>query len=142
LLVGCTTAYPFHVLSEAEVAFEITPEANSVRLARERVVEAAEIHLSPSRQAELRLVASEVITNAVRHGSDSDPVQIRALLCDGFLCVKVTDEGVGIAPTPRATAPDRDGGFGLVLVETLSRRWGMTREAGRTRIWFEFDLDS
>ena len=27
----------------------------------------------------------------------------------------------------------------LFIVEQLSRRWGITREASRTRVWFEFD---
>jgi hypothetical protein len=30
-------------------------------------------------------------------------------------------------------------GYGLFLVEQLTRRWGMTREDGRTRVWFELD---
>jgi anti-sigma regulatory factor (Ser/Thr protein kinase) len=124
-----------------EVSFEITATPDSVREARERVVETAAERLPADRVAELRLVASEVITNAVRHGGSGEPVRIRALVTEEFLCVKVTDAGPGIAPRPRATAPAADGGFGLVLVESLTRRWGMTREEGRTRIWFEFDLD-
>ena len=125
--------------SAGEVDFEIPSVPNAVRDARERVVEAAAGRLDESRVAQLRLVASEVISNAVRHGRSTEDVWIRALPTDDFLCVKVTDSGAGIAPSPRATAPADDGGFGLMLVETLTRRWGMTREAGRTRIWFEFD---
>ena len=124
-----------------EVSFEITATPDSVREARERVVETAAERLGDDRVAELRLVTSEVITNAVRHGGSGEPVCVRALVTEDFLCVKVTDCGPGIAPRPRATAPSDDGGFGLVLVESLTRRWGMTREEGRTRIWFEFDFD-
>ena len=36
-------------------------------------------------------------------------------------------------------ASEPTGGYGLFLVERLTRRWGMTREAQRTRVWFEFD---
>ena len=125
--------------STGEVDFEIPSVAGAVRAARERVVEAAAGRVDETRVAQLRLVTSEVITNAVRHGRSTQDVRIRALPTEEFLCVKVTDSGVGIAPRPRATAPADDGGFGLVLVENLTRRWGMTREAGRTRIWFEFD---
>ena len=123
------------------MSFEITATPDSVRDARERVVETASELLRDERLAELRLVTSEVITNAVRHGGSGEPVRVRALVTEDFLCVKVTDAGPGIAPRPRATAPADDGGFGLVLVESLTRRWGMTREEGRTRIWFEFDFD-
>ena len=56
-----------------------------------------------------------------------------------YLCVQVTDEGDGFVPTPGAMASDENGGYGLFLVERLTRRWGMTRENGRTRVWFEFD---
>ena len=33
-------------------------------------------------------------------------------------------------------------GFGLFLVERLTRRWGLTRENSNTRVWFEFDFDA
>jgi anti-sigma regulatory factor (Ser/Thr protein kinase) len=59
----------------------------------------------------------------------------------GFLCVQVTDTGDGFAPRPRAYAPDEDGGFGLFLIERLTRRWGLTRENSNTRVWFEFDFE-
>jgi hypothetical protein len=36
-------------------------------------------------------------------------------------------------------ASDENGGFGLFIVERLTRRWGVTREDRRTRVWFEFD---
>jgi hypothetical protein len=32
-------------------------------------------------------------------------------------------------------------GFGLFLVEQLTRRWGMTRENAKTRVWFELDFE-
>ena len=36
-------------------------------------------------------------------------------------------------------APEDHGGFGLFFVEQLTRRWGVTRENQRTRVWFELD---
>ena len=127
--------------SRTEVVFEIPPVPHAIATAREKVVAAAGDKVGVDRASDLRLVASEVISNAVRHGGTRADVRIAALQCDGFLCVKVTDAGAGIAPKPRATAPSDDGGFGLVLVERLTRRWGMTREGGHTRMWFEFDFD-
>jgi hypothetical protein len=53
--------------------------------------------------------------------------------------VQVTDEGAGLVPTPGAMASDENGGFGLFIVERLTRRWGVTRENRHTRVWFEFD---
>jgi anti-sigma regulatory factor (Ser/Thr protein kinase) len=75
----------------------------------------------------------------VRHGAPGGAVQLAATAKPEFLCVRVTDEGPGLAPRPGAMASDENGGFGLFIVEQLTRRWGMTRENRRTRVWFEFD---
>ena len=36
--------------------------------------------------------------------------------------------------------PDRPGGWGLALVESMSDRWGIER-GDRTRVWFELDTE-
>jgi anti-sigma regulatory factor (Ser/Thr protein kinase) len=119
--------------------FRVRPEPHSVRRARERVIALAEPYVDEARIADLRLVISEVITNAVRHGGSGD-VLVGVMPKPGYLCVQVTDTGDGFAPRPRAFEPDDDGGFGLFLVERLTRRWGLTREDSNTRVWFEFDF--
>ena len=119
--------------------FSVRPEPHSVPHARERVIELAEPFVAHARIADLRLVISEVITNAVRHGGNGDML-VAVTPKQGYLCVQVTDTGDGFAPRPRAFEPDDDGGFGLFLVERLTRRWGLTREDSNTRVWFEFDF--
>jgi len=94
------------------------------------------------RLASLMLVMSEIVTNAVRHGDPRGEIRLAATPKDGYLCIQVTDAGPGFVPRPGAMASDEYGGFGLFLVERLTRRWGMTRENGRTRVWFEFDCCS
>ncbi len=122
--------------------FRVAPEPHSVPRARERVIALAEPFVAAARIADLRLVISEVITNAVRHGGDGDML-VAVTPKPGYLCVQVTDTGDGFAPRPRAFEPDDDdGGFGLFLVERLTRRWGLTRENRNTRVWFEFDFDA
>jgi anti-sigma regulatory factor (Ser/Thr protein kinase) len=121
--------------------FTVAAEPESVSHARERVVELAGPFVGATRIADLRLVISEVITNAVRHGGNGDML-VAVTPKEGYLCVQVTDTGDGFAPRPRAFGPDEDGGFGLFLVERLTRRWGLTRENRNTRVWFEFDFDS
>ena len=121
--------------------FTVAPQPHSVPHARERVIELAEPFVDDGRIADLRLVISEVITNAVRHGGSGD-VLVGVMPKQGYLCVQVTDTGDGFAPRPRAFEPDDDGGFGLFLVERLTRRWGITRESSNTRVWFEFDFDA
>jgi hypothetical protein len=48
---------------------------------------------------------------------------------------EVVDEGHGFIPKARDKPATDVGGWGLHLVETLSRRWGV-RE-GSTHVWFE-----
>ena len=120
--------------------FKVRAEPRAVPHARERVVELAVPFVERDRIADLRLVISEVVTNAVRHGGEGEML-VAVTPKDGYLCVQVTDTGDGFAPRPRAYGPDEDGGFGLFLVERLTRRWGLTREDSNTRVWFEFDFE-
>lgn len=87
----------------------------------------------------LRLVVSELVTNALRHGADGERIDLAVTPKPEFLCVQVTDDGPGLAPRPRALDTVEEGGFGLFFVEQLTRRWGVTRENRRTRVWFELD---
>jgi anti-sigma regulatory factor (Ser/Thr protein kinase) len=120
-------------------SFTLAPLPQAVAEARERVMALAEPFVDNGRMPDLRLVISEVITNAVRHGGEGE-LLVAVTPKQEFLCVQVTDTGDGFAPRPRAYAPDEDGGFGLFLIERLTRRWGITREDSNTRVWFEFDF--
>jgi anti-sigma regulatory factor (Ser/Thr protein kinase) len=120
-----------------ELSLDARPEA--VAEARRWAVGVADGLVEPDKQGDLRLVMSEVVTNALRHGAPGQTIELAITPKDEFLCVQVTDDGPGLAPQPRAMAPEENGGFGLFLVEQLTRRWGVTRERGRTRVWFEYD---
>src|SRR3954451_18979418 len=90
----------------------------------------------------LELAVTEVFTNAVRHGGADDDIRLSLTPKDGYMCVQVKDSGPGLAPKPGAlAAPDHEAGYGLFFVEKLSRRWGVTREQSRTRVWFEVDFE-
>jgi len=95
--------------------------------------------LDPDQAQSLRLIVSELVTNALRHGAEGEQIDLAVTPKPEFLCVQVTDDGPGIAPRPRALETDEEGGFGLYFVEQLTRRWGVTRENRRTRVWFELD---
>lgn len=79
------------------------------------------------------LILSELLTNAVRHGTD--PVRVR-LLYDRTLVCEVCD-GSSTAPHLRYAATTDEGGRGLFLVAQMADRWG-TRytETGKV-IWSE-----
>jgi anti-sigma regulatory factor (Ser/Thr protein kinase) len=119
------------------LSLAVHPEA--VGEARRWIGRVAEGLMAPEAVADLRLVISEIVTNSLRHGTDGEVIDLAATPKEAFLCVQVTDDGPGIASAPRSMVPDENGGFGLFLVEQLTRRWGITREARRTRVWFELD---
>jgi anti-sigma regulatory factor (Ser/Thr protein kinase) len=113
--------------------------AAAVSEARRWVGAVAAEHVDPDQAEKLRLVISEIVTNALRHGSQSERIDLAVTPKPEFLCVQVTDDGPGLAPRPRALETDGEGGYGLFFVEQLTRRWGVTRENRRTRVWFELD---
>ena len=112
---------------------------DAVAEARRWVASVAAEFLEAGQAEKLCLVISEIVTNALRHGEQSERIDLAVTPKPEFLCVQVTDDGPGLVPRPRALAPDTEGGFGLFFVEQLTRRWGVTREDKRTRVWFELD---
>lgn len=117
----------------------LVAEPAAVRQARAWMSELARSLIAEPRRPDLELVITEVVTNAVRHGAAGGELLVAATPKPEFLCVQVTDEGAGLVPRPGAMASDENGGFGLFIIERLSRRWGVTRENRHTRVWFEFD---
>jgi anti-sigma regulatory factor (Ser/Thr protein kinase) len=93
-------------------------------------------------QRVVELLASELVTNAVRHGA-TDPhesILLRAVHVDSTVRVEVCDEGLTHFDADDGDGNDlmEPGGNGLLLVEALSSRWGVDR--GRPKcVWFEAD---
>jgi anti-sigma regulatory factor (Ser/Thr protein kinase) len=84
---------------------------------------------------DLALVASEVVANAVMHGSSTpdEHVLIHAEFGPRKVRITVTDGGRGFDP---ANAPRRaGGGYGLRIVDALAQRWGVTPGS----VWFELN---
>jgi anti-sigma regulatory factor (Ser/Thr protein kinase) len=77
------------------------------------------------------LLISELVTNAVLHGSGE--IRLVIDVGDGGARFEVCDEGAG-TPVVRPE-PGPDGGWGLRLVGQLAARWGVRK--GRTQVWFE-----
>jgi len=84
--------------------------------------------------ADVRLVVSELVTNAVRH-APGEPISVSVDVDDeGVVHGEVEDHGAG-AVRLRATAPGEPGGYGLRIVDTLTDDWGVG--GGSTLVWFE-----
>ena len=91
---------------------------------------------------DILLLVTELVTNAVRHGAAGacDQLGVRVLICPARLRVEVRDRGNGFEPRSADPASADGGGWGLVLVEELSDRWGVLREEDGTVVWFEYGL--
>jgi anti-sigma regulatory factor (Ser/Thr protein kinase) len=111
---------------------ELPSQTIAARLARHQL-EPLLASLRRDRRPDARLLVSELVTNAFRHGMP--PITLTTALHPGFLRVEVADAGGG-RPRRRAR-PSADGGWGLLLVEQASDRWGVAD--GSMRVWFEID---
>jgi anti-anti-sigma factor len=128
------------------VDLELPRDPQSPARARAEVREA--LHGRDQTQlADVTLLTSEVVTNAVVHprGAGQTPVSLRILNYGDAIRVEVEDAGEGFDPSaPRRPAGDR--GRGLFLVDRFASRWGAEHvEANggpRFRVWFELDADA
>jgi serine/threonine-protein kinase RsbW len=119
-----------------QLELKLAPEPGSVAEARTRVLEAVGDGFD---LATLRLLISEIVTNAVRHGGHHEPVELRASW-NSVVRVEVIDHGEGFTPHPRTGEIDDPGGFGLFLVGRLADQWGVETNEG-TRVWFVLRRD-
>lgn len=84
---------------------------------------------------DLRLLVSELVTNAVELGEGR--IELALSPCDdGGVRVEVRDEGYG-APEIRDPGPDDLNGRGLRIVDRVSRRWGVDQFLPGKIVWFE-----
>ncbi len=117
-----------------DVELECTPSAPA--RARGALAE-IEGRISAERMRDVRLLVSELVTNAVRHAGGA-VVRLVVALEGRMLRIEVHDPGYGFEPKPPPDDPLRASGWGLVLVDELADRWGIDHHP-RTRVWFEMD---
>ncbi|WP_138906999.1 SpoIIE family protein phosphatase [Streptomyces chryseus] len=82
------------------------------------------------------LMLSELITNAIRYGSE--PIHVRLMYERGLIC-EVSD-GSSTAPHLRRATTTDEGGRGLFLVSQFAGRWGTRYTATGKVMWVEQPL--
>lgn len=119
-----------------EVRLPVAPQAPS--MARAALDDIAD-HVAPEILQDARLLASELVTNSVKHAglSDSDAITFRVAQQDHCLRVEV-ENAVAVFEVPeREQWGEAVGtGWGLHLVARVADRWGVESDA-RTIVWFE-----
>jgi len=113
----------------------VTPEAAAQ--ARRAL---SDIVLPDGRERDVRLLVSELVTNAVRHADlgEDDSILLVVETEENGVRVEVHDPGGGFIPRAPAPDPARPSGWGLYLVAELADRWGVDSD-DRTLVWFEVD---
>jgi len=86
----------------------------------------------------LRLLVTELVSNAVRHAG-APSVDLLVMVTRPAVRVEVANSGPGFEPEGRRKNQNREGGWGLFLVERLADRWGVARDGACTRVWFELE---
>jgi anti-sigma regulatory factor (Ser/Thr protein kinase) len=117
--------------------------AMAARCARQAVREELKDALPRRRLADVELMVSELATNSVRHSGcgEADELSVEAEVEPDRVRVRMFDPGGGFdAHTPRPPQSGREGGYGLLLLDRLSDRWGVQRD-GRFGVWFEVHRD-
>ena len=112
----------------------LPPEAGSIAEARTRLCEAIAPEFGEYEVERLRLLVSEVVTNAVRHGDGTEPLELHATWNDEVR-IEVSDHGGGFTPTPRLGALDEPADEVEAEAARLVDRWGVETDAGTT-VWF------
>lgn len=104
-------------------------------LARRQLAQWFGSELASEELHRMKLLASELVTNAVLHGRGA--IVLRAQLDDDRAIVEVIDEGTGFEHEIRRREFDDLHGRGLAIVDSESSRWGV--HEGTTHVWFELE---
>ena len=87
---------------------------------------------------DVRLVATELVTNSYKHSGNppGHPIEVSLNVRPDHLRLVVIDGSV-FDPTPETSTELRDVKWGLVLLDRIADAWGRISEGG---IWAEFRL--
>lgn len=120
---------------------ELPRELDSAAAAR-HAVDGLVGTLGDEQLGDVRLLVSELVTNALRHADlrAEDSIWLKVRVDDALVRVEVSDPGPGFELRGRAEDSDTVDGWGLYLVATLADRWGVDRDDRKaTQVWFELD---
>ncbi|MFC7895925.1 ATP-binding protein [Streptomyces sp. NPDC057381] len=115
----------------------LSPTPRGARLARLLATEQLRtwgLPLDPARH-----LVAELASNAAAHGRvPGRDFRLTLYVVGATLRIEVTDTRGEELPRPQTPAPDAESGRGLLLVEALADRWGVTEERfPRKTVWAE-----
>lgn len=127
------------VLRTAASELVLAPDPRAVREARSFVrmcCTSAGVEGDACDVAEL--LTSETVTNAFLHGRSE--ARLVVTVGDGAVLVQVGDDSSRL-PELVEHRPDAASGRGLVILDSLAARWGITERPSGKTVWFEVRID-
>lgn len=112
-----------------ELDIELSADEMAPRLTRARLDEIEKF--LGTRSTDVKLVVSELVTNAVRHAASTRKVRVRVKANDEKIRLEVEDDGPGFPP-----GTSRGDGMGLMIIERLADDWGVEVD-GKCTVWVE-----
>ena len=131
------------MMSAAEFRQSVTIPAVPERVRAARVFVAGVLGESHAHVDLALLLASELVTNSVRHSGSAVPggvVTVTVAASEEVVRVEVTDrvgDGAPVLPLAAPAGDEAEGSRGLWLVDALAARWGYQRGGGLATTWFE-----
>jgi anti-sigma regulatory factor (Ser/Thr protein kinase) len=121
---------------DENLSIRLTGGADAAARAR-RELSRLPADLDPQLAETLRLLVTELVSNAVRHTA-AETVSLKVLVGHTAVFTEVKDTGPGFDPATTGLPLDDHTGWGLFLVERLADRWGVAHDDDPgTAVWFE-----
>ena len=121
-------------MTDVHEALQLPAHSSSPRRARQFVDQVLHQWHRDGAIDRLALIASELVTNAVRHAQTDITIELTAE--DGAVHLEVFDRGAG-KPVFLDQEPGTPGGLGLPIVEALASSWGTHPRDGGKGVWAE-----
>ncbi|WP_432560864.1 ATP-binding protein [Kineococcus sp. SYSU DK003] len=120
----------------ATASLDLPVQLSAVGTTRRWAVDQCREHLTDTARDLLELLASELVANAVVHGTG--PLRVQVECAPEHVCVAVFD-GSSEPPTVRSVGPEATGGRGVALIARLSSAWGyrMCADGAGKVTWFQ-----
>ncbi|MCU1360611.1 MAG: hypothetical protein JWN99_1900 [Ilumatobacteraceae bacterium] len=125
-----------HVRGEPDVEFDFDHEATAGRHAR-HALNAVLAEPGDPMSDDVRLAASELVTNVVLHTDDGGSMRAWEQTIHVPLRLEVEDHDA--TPPAVRRPPPAIGGQGLHIVDRLADSWGVTPTATGKVVWAEFN---
>ena len=116
----------------------VSPDATSVARVRHQIVaDLQDRDMPESLVDEAEIVASELLTNAVRHARplSDGTIRVRWKIRGEVVEVEVTDGGGATVPHPAPRTVWLSSGRGLRIVRSIAHEWGVTEDRAGSVVW-------